>query len=112
MARPGHSWDGGGGGWNSYNKAYSAQFEVSSLNCQLELCLMILAKHICLISFKHLSQLLSSFTLVSGCPGGNSWGDLTVPPPSKEGESPSNLVLLVLYLVLYYFGDLGGHVKF
>ena len=74
---------------------------------------MILAKHICLVSFKHLYQPLSSSTLVSGCPEpGNSWGDLTVPPPSKEGESPSNLVLLVLYLVLYYFGDLGGHVKF
>ena len=63
---------------------------------------MILAKHICLVSFKHLYQPLSSFTLVSGCPGpGNSWGDLTVLPTSKEGKSPRNPVLLDLY-----FGDL------
>ena len=39
----------------------------------------------------------SSGIQVSGCPGpGSRWGDLTVPPPSKEGESPSKLVLLVL----------------
>ena len=39
----------------------------------------------------------SSGILVSGCPGpGSSWGDLTVPPPSKEGKSPTKLVLLVL----------------
>jgi hypothetical protein len=34
----------------------------------------------------------SSGILVSGCPGpGSSWGDLTVPPPSKEGDSPSSI---------------------
>ena len=30
--------------------------------------------------------------LVSGCPGpGCSWGKPAVPPPSNEGENPSNL---------------------
>ena len=39
----------------------------------------------------------SSSVVVSCCPGpGGSWGNLAVPPPSKEGESPSNKVLLVL----------------
>ena len=38
--------------------------------------------------------MLCSGVLVSCCPGpGSSWGDLAVPPPSKEGESPSNNVL-------------------
>ena len=43
-----------------------------------------------------ISGLMALLFWLAGCPGpGSSWGDLTVPPPSKEGESPSNLVLLV-----------------
>ena len=46
------------------------------------------------------SGFYSSGVLVSCCPGpGGSWGNLTVPPPSKEGESPSNKVLLVAVTV-------------
>jgi hypothetical protein len=53
-----------------------------------------------------ISGLNSSGVLVSGCPGpGGSWENLAVPPPSKEGESPSNKVLMVL-LVLFGGGEL------
>ena len=38
--------------------------------------------------------LLSFGLLVSCCPGpGSSWGNLAVPPASKEAESPSTLFL-------------------
>ena len=49
-------------------------------------------------------------------------GNLTVPPPSKEGESPSNLVLLVLLgrgggvtifsLKLFCIAELSLHAEF
>ena len=56
------------------------------------------------------SGFYSSGVLVSCCPGpGSSWGNLTVPPPSKEGESPSNKVLLVL-LVGWLVGAFSGGV--
>ena len=44
--------------------------------------------------------LILVFNSVSRCPGpGSSWGDLAVPPPSKEGESPSH----PFYSILFYW---------
>ena len=47
------------------------------------------------------------FALQGVClPGpGSNWGNLIFPPASKDGESPSNLILLVLLVLLWEGGS-------
>ena len=50
----------------------------------------------------------SSGLLVSCCPGpGNGWGNLTVPPASKEAVSPSKPILYSVFCR----GGVGGRIK-